>query len=127
MSAVDRLRTYLSDERHSYSGPRHRRRSSALADLADLERELADRIDFLAGSSLCEGCQVKRGERRIIATPRIQVEEDRDRLLSAAIHFLHEGCTCPEKYEKDYGERTRIVWNEKIDRLQAAIDATRRK
>ena len=119
MTAWDRLRTYLSDERHAYSGPRHRRRSSALADLAAFERELASKTEslrlalsrereanrdwstaarewikersaleadfaeaneFMAATSLCEGCQVKRAERAIIATPRIQVEEERDEL-----------------------------------------------
>ena len=44
------------------------------------EAKIKDMFDFLAATSLCEGCQKKRLERRIIATPRIQVEEERDRL-----------------------------------------------
>ena len=37
-------------------------------------------VSFMAGSSLCEECQKTREARAIIATPRIQVEEDRDSL-----------------------------------------------
>ncbi len=49
----------------------------------ELRRRLAENerlLELAAGSSLCEACQKKRMERRIIATPRIQVEEERDRL-----------------------------------------------
>ena len=45
-----------------------------------LRTVVSDQQDFLAGSSLCDGCQAKREERRILATPRIQVEEERDEL-----------------------------------------------
>lgn len=44
--------------------------------------------DFLAGCSLCRECQAVREARAIIATPRIQVEEERDalrQLLDGAI------------------------------------------
>lgn len=53
---------------------------SHLEKIADLEAQLAETNAFLAASSLCEGCQQKRVERAIIATPRIQVEEERDSL-----------------------------------------------
>ena len=51
--------------------------------VSELEKQLKDARDFMAGTSLCEGCQRKREERKIIATPRIQVEEERDRLRQA--------------------------------------------
>lgn len=44
------------------------------------EARIKEAFGFLAATSLCEGCQKKREERRIIATPRIQVEEELDRL-----------------------------------------------
>lgn len=56
--------------------------------IAKLECELKEAHDFMAASSLCEGCQKKREERAIIATPRIQVEEERDRLAHAAANAL---------------------------------------
>lgn len=52
----------------------------AIEEIERLRGELHYYQDFMAGSSLCEGCQQKREERRIIATPRIQVEEERDSL-----------------------------------------------
>jgi len=76
-------------------------------EVGRLKAKLVDRNNFLAGCSLCEECQKKREERAIIATPRIQVEEDRDRLraqlaeleaevgrLSKAIHTF--------AYDRDY-------------------------
>ena len=65
-----------------------RRHVDGLQDrIATLEAELAEvtadkdyYVNFCAATSLCEGCQKKREERAIIATPRIQVEEDRDSL-----------------------------------------------
>jgi len=49
--------------------------SKLLEVVESLEGDNKELHDFLAGSSLCEGCQSRRVERKIIATPRIQVEE----------------------------------------------------
>ena len=69
------------------------RRIEELLDLRDKAAARAtDAWDFVAGTSLCEGCQQKRVERRIIATPRIQVEEERDALRATAevVEILEE-------------------------------------
>jgi len=54
--------------------------SLAMSRIDAAEAAYFDMVALSAGSSLCEGCQKKRWERRIIATPRIQVEEERDQL-----------------------------------------------
>jgi hypothetical protein len=54
--------------------------AKAESELDALTAERNALRDICAGSSLCTGCQKKRNERKIIATPRIQVEEERDAL-----------------------------------------------
>ena len=99
-------------------GPCGRCQVCLAADFIDqLLASSADMASFMAGTSLCEGCQVKREERRIIATPRIQVEEERDALRAQ----LAELCSALQGLDAQMSELTHRL--HVIEIVLAAEDA----
>ena len=72
-----------------------------------LRAELDERWEFLAATSLCKGCQQKREERAIIATPRIQVEEERD-TLRAQLATANSKCVDAAEMNGDLREAIKL-------------------
>ena len=80
-----------------------------------LLNERKELYEFLAGSSLCPECQKYREARAIIATPRIQVEEERDQLREALATAQAEGRR--EQWEEDYN-----LWTQSRDTILHGLD-----
>jgi hypothetical protein len=95
-----------------------------LAERDRLKDQVKDLTEICAGSSLCKACQQKREERRIIATPRIQVEEERDRLngeLVDARRYANEQSDTVEILEARLSEFTTAL-HDTEDELRVNTD-----